>query len=168
MAKETFAPNATLSDTTEKTALSTNALTATSCDPDMTKTDVLTTPNTPAQIPSNKNLHLHPLFESPHQKPSKNHASSPTDKVVTPFHRQMESKREDAKGRNPNGRNSKTMLIEVFPDNSGKWMKSTTRNSRTSLLLLTTKSNTMTLHTTISMESQVTLKISKFSMEFQM
>ena len=73
----------------------------------------------------------------------------------------MESKREDAKGRNPNGRDSKITLIEVFPDNFGKWMKNTTKNSRISLSLLTTRSNTTTPHTTTSMESQVTLRISK-------
>ena len=58
MAKETFAPNATISDTTKKTAPSANALTVASCNPDITKTDVLTTLNTLAQTPSSKNLHL--------------------------------------------------------------------------------------------------------------
>ena len=168
MAKETFAPNATISDTTKKTAPSADALTVASCNPDITKTDVLTTLNTLAQTPSSKNLHLHPPFEFSHQKLSKNHASPPIDKVATPLPHQMESRRGDAKGRNPNGRDSKTMLIEAFPDNFGKWMKSMTRNSRTSPSLLTTRSNTTTLHTTTSMENWVTLKISEFSMEFQM
>ena len=99
--------------------------------------------------------------ESPHQKLSKNHISPPIDKVATPLPHLMESKREGTKGRNPNGRDSKIPLIEVFPDNSGKWMKNTTKNSRVSLSLLTTRSNTTTLHMTTSMESQVTLRISK-------
>ena len=43
MAKEASAPNATISDTTEKTALSIDALIVTSCDQDMMKTDALTT-----------------------------------------------------------------------------------------------------------------------------
>ena len=158
MAKETFAPNATISDTTEKNALSTDALIVTSCDPDMTKTNVLTTPNTPAQTPSNKNPY--PLFKYPHQRLLKNHTSLPIDRAATP-HYLMESKREDTRGRNLNGRDSKTTSIEVFPDNSRQWTKSTTRNSRTSLSLLTTRSNTMTLHMATSMESQVTLRISK-------
>ena len=163
MAKETSAPNATILDTTKKTALSTNARTVTSCDPDMMKTDVLTTPNTLAKIPSNKNLHLHPPYKSPHQKPLKNCTSHPTDRAVTPHHHPTELGKEDAKERTLNGRSSKTMSTEAFPNNSGKWMKNTTKNSRTSLSLLTTKSNMTTLHMTTSMESQVTLKISKFS-----
>ena len=136
MAKETSAPSATISDTTEKTALSTDALTVASCDLDMTKTGISISPS-----------------ESPHQKLSKTHTSPPIDKVATPLPHLMESKREGTKGRNPNGRDSKIPLIEVFPDNSGKWMKNTTKNSRISLSLLTTRSNTTTLHTTTSMES---------------
>ena len=67
MAKEASAPNATISDTTEKTALSIDALTVTSCDLDMMKTDALTTQSTPVQTPLNKNRHLHPP-PNPHTK----------------------------------------------------------------------------------------------------
>ena len=136
MAKETFAPNAIISDTTEKTALSIDALTVTSCDPDMMKTDASTTPNTLAQTPSNKNPHLHPLFEYPHQKLLKNCASLPTDKAATPPLRQTESEKEDEKGRNQNGEGSETMSTEVYPNNSGKWTKNTTENLKTFPLLL--------------------------------
>ena len=75
MAKEASAPNATISDTTERTALSIDAPTATSCNQDMMKTDALTTQSTLVQTPLNKNHHLHPPSESPHQKPLRNHAS---------------------------------------------------------------------------------------------
>ena len=82
MAKETSAPSATISDITKKTALSTDALTVASCDPDMMKTHVLTTPNTPAQILSNKNLHL-PLWvptpktvKKPHFSPNRQSSNS--------------------------------------------------------------------------------------------
>ena len=161
MAKETSAPNATISDTTEKTALSTSALIVASWDPDMMNTDASTTPNIPAQIPLNKNLRLHPLSGYPHQKPLKIHASLLTNKTVTPPPCLMELERGDVKGRNLNGKGSRTMSTEAFPDNSGKWTKNMTRNLKTFPSLLTTKSNTMTLHMTTSMESQVTLKISK-------
>ena len=163
MEEKPSAPNATTLDISERNALSTNAPTATSCDPNTTKIDASTTLNTWDQTPSNKNLHLHPLSEFPLQKLSKNHASPPIDKAATPLPRQMESKREDARERNPNGRDSEITLIEVFPNNSWKWMKNMTKNSRTSLSFLTTRSNTTTPHTTTSMESQVTLKISKIS-----
>ena len=162
MAKETFAPNATISDTTEKTALSTNALTVASCDPDMTKTDVSTTLNTLAQTPLSKNLHLHPPFEFPRQKLLKSHTSLPTDQAATPPLHQMESEKEDAKGRNPNGKGSRTMSTEAFPNNSGKWMKNMTKNSRTFPSLLITRSNMMTPPTPILMANQTTLKIFDF------
>ena len=93
MAKEAFVPNATISDTTEKTALSIDALTVTLCDQDMMKTDDLTTQSTPAQTPSNKNHHHHPPSKSPHLKPLKSHASLPINKTVTPPHPQMESEK---------------------------------------------------------------------------
>ena len=168
VAKETSAPNATTSDTTEKTAPSTDACTATSCDPDMMKTDVSTTPNTPAQIPLNKNLHHHPLSESPHQKLLKSHTSPLTDKAVTPPHHQMESEKEGERERNPSGRNSKKTLTEVYPDNSGKWMKNMTKNSGIFPSLLIIRSSMMTPPTTTLMANQATPKIFEFSMEFQM
>ena len=155
MEKEAFAPNAIISDTTEKTALSTDALTVASCGLDMMKTNASTTPNTLAQILSNKNPHPHPLSKYPHQKPLKNHASLPTDKAATPPLHQMESEKEDAKERNPNGKSSKTMLTGAFPDNFRKWMKNTN------------KSNMTIPPMTTSMANLATPKIFEFSMEFQ-
>ena len=142
-------------------------LTAASCDPDMMKTGVSTTPNTPAQIPLNKNLHLHPLSESPHQKLLKSHASPLTDKAVTPPHHQTEPEKEGKRERNPSGRSSKKMLTEVYPNNSGKWTKDMTKSSRIFLSPLITKNNMMTPPTTTSTANQATPKIFEFSMEFQ-
>ena len=167
MAKEASAPNATTSDTTEKTALSIDALTATSCDQDMMKTDALTTQSTPAQTQLNKNRHLHPLSESPHQRPLKNHASLPINKTVTPPRLQMESEKGDERERNPNGKSSKTMSTKVSPDNSGKWTKSTTKNSRIFPLPLTTRSNTMTPPMKISIANQATLTTFDFQWNFK-
>ena len=167
MAKETSALNATISDTTEKTAPSTNALTATSCDPDTMKTDVSTTQNTPVQIPLNKNLRLHSLSKSPHQKLLKNRASLLTDRVVTPPHHQTESEKGGKRERNQNGKNSETVSTEVYPNNSGKWTKNTTKNSRISPSLLTTRSSMMTLPMTILMANQATPKIFDFQWNFK-
>ena len=168
MAKETSAPSATISDTTEKTALSIDAPTVTSCDQDMMKTGVSTTQSTPVQIPLNKNHHLHPPSESPHQKPSRNHTSLLIDRTVTPPRLPMESERGDGRERNPSGKNSKTMSTEVYPDNSGKWTRSTTKSSRTFPLPLTTRSNTTTPPMKTSMANRATLMIFDFQMEFQM
>ena len=77
MAKETSAPNATISDTTGKTALSINALTVASCNPDMMKTDALTTQSTLVQTPLNKNRHLHPPLWIPTPKTIKKLRFSP-------------------------------------------------------------------------------------------
>ena len=130
MAKEAFVPNATISDTTEKTALSIDALTVTLCNQDMMKTGALTTQSTPDQTPLNKNHHHHPPSESPHQTPLKNHASLPNNKTVTPPRPQMESEKGDKRERNRSGKDSKTMLIEVYPDNFRRWTKSMTKSSK--------------------------------------
>ena len=163
MAEKPSAPNATTLDTSERNALSTNAPTAASCDPNTTKIDALTTLNTRDQTPSNKNLHLPPLSKFPLQRLSKSHTSPPIDKTVTPPHHQTESEKEDERERNPSGGSSKKMLTEVYPDNSGKWTKNTTRSSRISPSLLITKNNMTTLPTITSMENRVTLKIFEFS-----
>ena len=126
-----------------------------------------TTLNTQDQTLSNRNL-LHPLpSKFPHQKLSKNHTSLQTDKTVAPLPHQMELERGDIRERNPNGKGSKTMSTEAFLDNFGKWMRNTTKNSKTFPLLLITRSNTTTLPMTTSMVNLVTPKIFKFSMELQ-
>ena len=157
MAKEASAPNATISDTTEKTALSIDALTVTSCNQDTMKTDALTTQSTPVQTPSNKNRHLHPPSESPHRKPLKSRASPPIDKTVTPPCPQMESGKGDRRERNPSGKSSRTMSTKVYPDNSEKWTRSTTKSSRIFPLPLTTRSSMTTPPMKILMASQATL-----------
>ena len=154
MAKEASAPNATISDTTEKTALSIDALTITSCDLDMMKTDALTTQSTPVQTPLNKNRHLHPPSESPHQRPLKSHTSLPTDKTVTLPRPRMESERGDRRERSLSGKGSKTTSTEVYPDNSGKWTRSMTKSSRIFPLPLTTRSSTTTPPMKILMVNQ--------------
>ena len=167
MAKEASAPNATILDTTEKTALSIDALTVTSCDPDMMKTDALTTQSTLVQTPLNKSRHLHPPSKSPHQRLLKSHASLPIDKAVTPPHPQTESEKGDERERNLSGKDSKTMSTEVYPDNSRKWMKNMTKSSRISPLPLTIKSSTMTPPMTISMANQATPMIFDFQWNFK-
>ena len=167
MAKEASAPNATISDTTEKTALSIDALIVTSCDQDMMKTDALTTQSTPVQTPLNKNHHLHPPSKSPHQRPLKSHASLLIDRTVTLPHPQMESEKGDERERNLSGKGSKTISTEVYPDNSGKWTRSTTKSSRIFPLPLTTRSNTTTPPMKISMVSQATLTTFDFQWNFK-
>ena len=167
MEKEASAPNATISDTTEKTALSIDALTVTSCDQDMMKTNALTTQSTLVQTPLNKNRHLHPPSESPHQRPLKSRASLPIDRIVTPPRPRMDSEKGDERERNPNGKSSKTMSTEVYPDNSGKWTRSTTKSSRIFPLPLTTRSNMTTPPMKILMANQATLTTFDFQWNFK-
>ena len=167
MAKGAFAPNATISDTTKKTALSIDALTVTLCDQDMMKTDALTTQSTPAQTPLNKNRHHHPPSESPHQRPLKNHTSRPINKTVTPPCPQMESEKGDERERNPSGKDSKTMSTKVYPNNSRKWTRSMTKSSRIFPLLPTTRNNTTTLPMKTSMANQATLTTFDFQWNFK-
>ena len=133
----------------------------------MMKTNALTTQSTPAQTPSNKNHHHHPPSKSPHLKPLKSHASLPINKTVTPPHPQMESEKGDERERNPSGKDSKTMLTEVYPDNSGKWTRSTTKSSRIFPLLPTTRSNTTTPPMKTSMANQATLTTFDFQWNFK-
>ena len=167
MEKEASAPNATILDTTEKIALSIDALTVISCNQDMMKTNASTTQNTPVQTLLNKNCHLHPPSESPHQKPLRSRASLPIDRTVTPPHPQMELEKGGKRERNPSGKDSKTMSTEVYPDNSGKWTKSTTKSSKIFPSPLTTKSNTMTPPMRTSMANQVTLMTFDFQWNFK-
>ena len=167
MVEKPSAPSVTTLDISESIVSSTDALTVVSYDPSMTKICASITLNTLDQTLSNKNL-LHPLSsESPHQKPSKNCTSPQTDKTAAPLPHQMVLEKEDARERNPNGKGSKTMSTEAFPNNFGKWTRNMTRNSRTFPSLLTTRSSTTTPPTTTLMANQVTPKIFEFSMEFQ-
>ena len=134
----------------------------------MMKTNTLITQSTPAQTPLNKNRHLHPPSESLHQKPLKSRAPLPIDKTVTPPHPQMESEKEDKRERNPSGKDSKTISTEVYPDNSRKWTKSTTKSSRIFPLPLNIKISMTTPPTKISMENQVTLTTFDFQWNFKM
>ena len=108
MAKEAFVPNATISDTTEKTALSIDALTVTLCDQDMMKTDALTTQSTPAQTPSNKNHHHHPL-QVPTPKTIKKPCFSPNQ--------QNSNSSSSSNGIRKRGRKGKKPEWKRFQDN---------------------------------------------------
>ena len=166
MAKEASAPNATISDTTKKTALSIDALTVTSCDPDTMKTDALTTQSILVQTPLHKNRHPHPS-ESPHQRLLESCASLPIGKTVIPPRHQTESEKGDERERNLNGKDSKTMSTEVYPNKSRKWTKNTTKSSRISPLPLTTKSSTTKPPTKISMANLATPMIFDFQWNFK-
>ena len=127
----------------------------------------LTTQSTPVQTPLNKNRHLHPPSKSPHQRPLKSRASLPINKTVAPPHPWMESEKGEERERNPSGKGSKTLSTEVYPNNSGKWTRSTTKSSRIFPLPLTTRSSTTTPPMKISMANQATLMTSDFQWNFK-
>ena len=134
----------------------------------MTRTYASTILNIPDQPLLNKNPHHLLLSKFLHPEPSKNHASPQTTKtVILPPH-PTGSIKEGVKERNLNGRNSETMSIKAWSENTRKWTENMTRNSEISPLPLNTRSNTTTQLMTTSMENPVTPKIFDFQMEFQM
>ena len=104
----------------------------------------------PLQVPPPKTVKK-PCF--PPNRQSSNSSSSSTG-----------IRKRGQKGKKPEW---KKTLTEVYPDNSRKWTKNMSKNSRISPLLLITKSNTMTPPMTISMANQAIPKIFDFQWNFK-
>ena len=167
MGEEPSAPCATTLDAIKKTALSTTAPTASSCDHTMMKTNVSTILNT-QDLPLSSRSHHHPFpSELHHQKPLKNLISLQTDKPVVLCCHLMESTKGDKKGRNLNGRDSKRMLTEAWSENLRKWTNNMTKNSKLSKGTLTIKKNTMKKLTITSLANQATSMIFSSQVEFR-